>query len=106
MVSARVAKSYVPQDQLLWPETAAQQVGWLAQDPKGMAFAERASFGPSKLGFGWRRPSAQVRHDFCVTPSTPSTASSRGYEIMEMPDTLPVSAAEQAMTNLDLDSRL
>ena len=96
---ARVAKSYVPQEQLLWPETAAQQLTWLAEEPRGLRMAERGSFGPPKLGFGWRRQSLQQRHDFCVptTPSTASTASSRGYEIMEMPEKPAMSAAEQAL---------
>eukprot|EP00435_Cladocopium_sp_Y103_P017447 s824_g4.t1 len=90
--SRSFARSYAPNEQFLWPETAQHNVGWLIEDPqegrRAIPVNERTTIlGPSHLGFGWRRRSAEKRQECCesVLPrqvATPSTApSSWGTQI-------------------------
>lgn len=86
MESRSFARSYAPNEQFLWPETAMHDVGWLVKDSvgssrSGIPVNERTTIlGPSNLGFGWRRRSAEKRQECCesVLPrhgfATPSTA--------------------------------
>lgn len=78
------ARSYAPNEQFLWPETAMHDVGWLVKDSvegeRAIPVNERSTIlGPSQLGFGWRRRSAEKRQECCESvlprqPATPSTA--------------------------------
>lgn len=92
--SRSFARSYAPNEQFLWPETAQHNVGWLIEDPqegrRAIPVNERTTIlGPSHLGFGWRRRSAEKRQECCesVLPrqvATPSTApSSRKSSVVQ-----------------------
>lgn len=57
MLRAHIAtRQAVPAEQLLWPETSQQQVGWLASPPKpGLPFHERGTLSglSPRVGLGW-----------------------------------------------------
>jgi len=72
-------RSHAPNEQFFWPETAQHDVGWLIQEKSQIPMAQRNTIlAPSKLGFGWRRGSADRRQECCLSvlppqPATPST---------------------------------
>eukprot|EP00930_Biecheleria_cincta_P002257 TRINITY_DN103278_c0_g1_i1.p1 TRINITY_DN103278_c0_g1~~TRINITY_DN103278_c0_g1_i1.p1 ORF type:complete len:348 (+),score=62.99 TRINITY_DN103278_c0_g1_i1:99-1142(+) len=74
MLRADIAtRQAVPAEQLLWPETSQQQVGWLASPPKpGLPWEERGTLAglSPRVGLGW----TSSRDEAVTVPPMPMSA--------------------------------